>query len=296
MSPSYSVRNTSPQTCHTLRSVSLGQGQSTVAEKMLATAAARGSWVVLRNIHLVPLWLPRLAKLIAQMSGGQSTASRSIHHDFRLFLIAETPETDLVDDPAAMPQSLLRQATCVVHEASVSMHDSLLVALEAVGIVDDDAARGTSTSAEALVSATPTVSTTSIRIRFALAWLHACLMGRCRLGSHVGDNGFVDHVCSSLCLNSQGFASEYPFGKADLDIAVRVLKSHEQSTNETGDIDWDMLRYIIGEVLYGGHVTNPQDRAIVAAHMEHLFSPALATSEHFALAPESSGHRYVSIL
>lgn len=56
--------------------VSLGQGQEIVAEQAIDTAAAKGHWVILQNIHLVARWLPVLEKKI------ESTLDRS-HPDYR---------------------------------------------------------------------------------------------------------------------------------------------------------------------------------------------------------------------
>ena len=55
----------------------------------MVEAAKEGHWVVLQNIHLVKLWLPKLEKIIEELSD-------SAHENYRLFLSA---------DPAANPAS-----------------------------------------------------------------------------------------------------------------------------------------------------------------------------------------------
>ena len=58
-----------------LAEVALGQGQADTALDRLRDAMASGSWVVLKNLHLMTSWVPVLAKEVA---GG------SPHPDFRL--------------------------------------------------------------------------------------------------------------------------------------------------------------------------------------------------------------------
>ena len=67
--------------------ISLGQGQEIVAEKAMEIASKEGHWIVLQNIHLVKSWLPKLEKIIEEVSEGS-------HDNFRLFLSA---------DPASSP-------------------------------------------------------------------------------------------------------------------------------------------------------------------------------------------------
>ncbi|KAK6626143.1 hypothetical protein RUM43_006448 [Polyplax serrata] len=60
--------------------ISLGQGQGPIAEKMMLAALESGSWVYFQNCHLAPSWMPRLERLI------ESINADSVHKEFRLWL------------------------------------------------------------------------------------------------------------------------------------------------------------------------------------------------------------------
>ena len=56
--------------------IAMGGGQQEVATHMLRTAAASGSWLCLKNLHLVVAWLPQLEKEISSLER---------HPNFRLW-------------------------------------------------------------------------------------------------------------------------------------------------------------------------------------------------------------------
>uniref|UniRef100_A0A8D3CE91 Dynein, axonemal, heavy chain 6 n=1 Tax=Scophthalmus maximus TaxID=52904 RepID=A0A8D3CE91_SCOMX len=63
-------------------SISLGQGQGPIAEKMILKALETGNWVFLQNCHLAVSWLLAMEELIKTFTEPDT----SIHEDFRLFL------------------------------------------------------------------------------------------------------------------------------------------------------------------------------------------------------------------
>jgi dynein heavy chain, axonemal len=68
------------ETLHTtIDSISLGQGQGPKAERLIARAKEKGTWVVLQNCHLAPSWMPTLDKICEQFDGDE------IHPSFRLW-------------------------------------------------------------------------------------------------------------------------------------------------------------------------------------------------------------------
>ncbi|KAI7806173.1 dynein axonemal heavy chain 11 [Triplophysa rosa] len=103
-----------------LHNVSLGQGQEIVAERALKTAAERGHWVILQNVHLLVGWLCRLEELL-DITGGNA------HSDFRVFMSGEPavgPHNHII------PCSMLENSLKLTAEPPIGLKSSFHVALD----------------------------------------------------------------------------------------------------------------------------------------------------------------------
>lgn len=69
-------------------------------------------------------------------------------------------------------------------------------------------------------------------ILFSLCYFHAC-------------------VCERRKFGPQGWNISYPFSIGDLTISVYVLFNYLEGNR---NIPWDDLRFLFGEIMYGGHI------------------------------------------
>lgn len=88
---------------------------------------------------------------------------------------------------------------------------------------------------------------------FTLCWFHAVVCGRRRFGQ-------------------QGWSRKYSFNTGDLIICANVLRSY---LDANGKVPWDDLRYIFGEIMHGGHVTDAWDRRVLKEYLEVYLRPSL---------------------
>lgn len=49
-------------------------------------------------------------------------------------------------------------------------------------------------------------------------------------------------------------------------------------------VPWEDLRYLFGEIMYGGHITDDWDRRLCISYLEELMQPELVDGD-FMLAP-----------
>jgi len=100
---------------------------------------------------------------------------------------------------------------------------------------------------------------------FALCFFHALVSGRIKFGP-------------------QGWSKKYPFNDGDLTICAQVLCNYLNSAETLGkEVPWPDIRYIFGEIMYGGHITDQWDRRVCNTYLSTLVLPDLL--QNMALCP-----------
>lgn len=93
-------------------------------------------------------------------------------------------------------------------------------------------------------------------ILFALCYFHSVMLERRKFGP-------------------KGWNMKYPFNAGDLRDSSIVLNNYMESNASSGKIPWDDLKYIFGEIMYGGHIVDDWDRILCAAYLNSIMGDHL---------------------
>ncbi len=88
-------------------------------------------------------------------------------------------------------------------------------------------------------------------ILFSLCYFHAVVSERRKFGAI-------------------GWNRSYPFNNGDLVISVDVLYNYLEANPK---VPWEDLRYLFGEIMYGGHITDDWDRRLCKSFLEEYMQP-----------------------
>lgn len=68
-----------------------------------------------------------------------------------------------------------------------------------------------------------------------------------------------------------GWNVKYDFNDSDFRVANTILQTYlNKSMNSDGKIPWSTLRYLVGETIYGGRVTDDYDRRVLMTYLEEF--------------------------
>ncbi|NWV62948.1 DYH17 protein, partial [Malurus elegans] len=170
--------------------------------------------------------------------------SQGSHPEYRLFMSAEPAPTP---ESHIIPQGLLDNSIKITSEPPTGMCANLHGALDLF-------------SQETLEQCS---KDTEFRcILFALCYFHAAVAERRRFGT-------------------QGWNRSYPFNNGDLTVSVNVLQNYLEANPK---VPWDDLRYLFGEIMYGGHITDDWDRRLCRTYLSEYVRAEMLDGE-VALAP-----------
>lgn len=100
-------------------------------------------------------------------------------------------------------------------------------------------------------------------IIFGLCFFHATVVERRKFGA-------------------KGWNMRYPFNMGDLRDSSLVLLNYFENSQGGTKIPWEDLRYIFGEIMYGGHIVDEWDRKLCRAYLANLMdNPLLDETELF---------------
>uniref|UniRef100_A0A7S0WPT2 Dynein heavy chain n=2 Tax=Pyramimonas obovata TaxID=1411642 RepID=A0A7S0WPT2_9CHLO len=221
--------------------ISMGQGQEPIAEGVLDKYTQTGGWVFLDNCHLMQGWIPVLERKL-------EIAAETAHKDFRCYFSAEP----IAGAPFAkiVPESILQTCIKISNEPPSDMKSNMRRALNPFSQATLDR------------STTEAKKVAHTAVLFALCFYHSLLLGRKKFGVGIGIG-----AGSGL-----GYCRGYSFNMGDLVNCTEVLYNYLEGNEE---IPWEDLRYMFGEVFYGGHITDSMDRKLCITYLDVLVKPEL---------------------
>ncbi|XP_076257481.1 dynein beta chain, ciliary-like [Rhynchophorus ferrugineus] len=202
-----------------------------------------------------------VVKWLATLEKKMEQCAESGHENYRLYLSAE-PSSD--PHSCVIPQGILESSIKITNEPPTGMYANLHKALDNF---NQETLEMCSKEAEFKA------------ILFALCYFHAVVAERRKFGP-------------------QGWNRNYPFNVGDLTISVSVLYNYLESNNK---VPWEDLRYLFGEIMYGGHITDDWDRRLCRSYLLNYMQAELIEGDlQFApgfFAPPNMDypgyHRYI---
>jgi len=91
---------------------------------------------------------------------------------------------------------------------------------------------------------------------------------------------FHSVVCERRKFGPMGWNRGYPFNTGDLMVCIAVANNYLETNSK---IPWDDLRYLFGEIMYGGHITDNWDRRLCTTFLQAYVREELV--EGIALYP-----------
>ncbi|KAI1899529.1 hypothetical protein AGOR_G00062730 [Albula goreensis] len=185
-----------------------------------------------------------VAKWLGSLEKLLDGCSEGSHADYRVFMSAEPAPTP---QEHIIPQGILENSIKITNEPPTGMLANLHAALDNF---DQDILDQCSREQEFKT------------ILFSLCYFHACVAERRKFGP-------------------QGWNRKYPFNTGDLTISVNVLYNYLEANSQ---VPWEDLRYLFGEIMYGGHITDDWDRRLCRTYLEEYMQPN-QFDRKLALAP-----------
>ena len=89
---------------------------------------------------------------------------------------------------------------------------------------------------------------------------------------------YILKICEKMCLmvvvSLAGWNRVYPYNTGDLTISAMVLYNYLEANAK---VPWEDLRYLFGEIMYGGHITDDWDRKLCKTYLEEYMHPDMVS-------------------
>ncbi|CDJ43280.1 hypothetical protein ETH_00008820 [Eimeria tenella] len=263
--------------------VSMGEGQDVVAREKIKSGFLSGSWVVLQNCHLGLNFMSEIEDLLLRVTDINKASSPAgthgkagivaagnplPHHsfynhyarDFTPIFFQDFRLWITCEPHNKFPIGLLQLAIKVTNESPIGLKAGLarsfttMITQETLDKVNNEKWR---------------------TIVFALAMLHSVVQERRKFGP-------------------LGWCIPYEFNYSDLEASLFVVEKHLAATILVGQpLSWSTIGYMVGEVQYGGRITDDLDREMFNTYTGKWLTDDLFKSGFCFNSATSSAHDFM---
>ena len=244
--------------------ISLGQGQEEEAKKAIRDYGVKnGAWVLLQNCHLFASFMPDLANIVQSLQ--QEENIEEINPNFRLWLTSMPVKTF----PVSILQNSLKLTTEPPSGIKANMKklfDDIteektkpIVKVEPPGNKEGKTPEEIQKEEEQMKKDNEIKQQHFTKILFSLSLFHAVLQERKKFGPI-------------------GFNIRYDFNQSDFDTSSQLVNIY-LSEADVDFIPWDSILYLIGEVTYGGSITDETDRIVMNSSLTKFINENLFNKE-----------------
>ncbi|XP_052128978.1 dynein axonemal heavy chain 8-like [Frankliniella occidentalis] len=219
------------------RNISMGQGQEVHARKLVQSSMEEGGWVLLQNCHLGLEYMVELTLLLNE--------TETVDLNFRLFITTEVSPQ--------FPISLLQISIKFTYDppqgAQMRYHFIAFWGRIRAGLKSTY-----SNMDQELLEFTSMPQW--IPLLFTVSFLHTVVQERRKFGP-------------------LGWNIPYEFNSSDWYSSTLFIQNHLEDMDPKRGISWSTVRYMIGEVMYGGRVTDDLDKRLLNTFAKVWFSDKL---------------------
>ena len=248
---SYKVENMVEKTKAQCSYIAMGSNEGVAsADKAISNAAATGSWVLIKNVHLAPQWVQSLEKRLGSLKPNP---------EFRIFLSMEISPK--------IPVNLLRASRIIMYEQPAGVRANMKDSLSTLSV------RATQQPRE------------KARLYLLLSFLHAVIQERLRYAPTLGWKGFWEFNDSDVStaflfsrLSPMLTVSQYECAAFIIDSWMEAV-AHGRTNIAPLKIPWDLIRILITES-YGGKIDNAGDFKLLSGLVDSFMTPAAFEVDH----------------
>lgn len=249
------------------QSISLGQGQGPIAQKMIAEAQASGAWICLQNCHLMPSFMGTLEMICENMNAGNTLGEWVMWNDrmMRLIFELECPTGSfrmwLTTYPTEkFPSTILQNSVKVTNEPPTGLQQNLIRCYNSEPLCDPNFYNGTLCLMCAnqilkyiwSLSDCPGKEAIFARLLFGISFFHAVAQERKKFGA-------------------LGWNIPYGFNDTDFQISTQQVRLLLNQYEET---PFNAITYLTGECNWGGRVTDSWDRRLLTTILKDYVNEA----------------------